>query len=126
MAVDSGAGETVIPEDAVCSVAVTEGEAKRRGTQYEVADGKLLDNLGEKRLEVVSEEGGRKKMVAQVCGVNKALLSVRKVTAAGNTCVFKKGYGWIEEDATGERIYMEERNGMYMVKLWIPRKQAGF
>ena len=65
-------------------------------------------------------------MVAQVCGVNKALLSVRKVAAVGNTVVFKKGYGWIEEDATGEKIWMEEKDGMYIVKLWVPKAQKGF
>jgi hypothetical protein len=127
MAVDSGAGETVVGEEMVSSVATVEGEAKRKGVQYEVADGTLLANQGEKRFEVVCDEGGRRRrMVAQVCGVNKALLSVRKVTAAGNTVVFKKRHGWIEEDATGERIWMEEKDGMYIVKLWVPRKQQSF
>ena len=48
------------------------------------------------------------------------------VTAAGNTVVFKKGYGCMEEDTTGERISMEEKEGMYVVRLWVPRCQAFF
>ena len=48
MAVDSGASETVIQEDALDSVHLVEGEAKRRGIQYEFADGTLIPNLGEK------------------------------------------------------------------------------
>lgn len=126
MAVDSGAGETVIEEDALGSVAVVEGEALRKGVKYEVADGTLIDNMGEKRFVAIIAEGHKKKLVAQVCGVNKSLLSVKKVTAAGNTVVFKKGYGWIEDDSTGEKIWMEEREGMYMVKLWVPKDQSRF
>ena len=94
--------------------------------RYEVADGTLLPNLGEKRIEVIAEGGVRRKMVAQVCGVNKALLSVRRVTAAGNTVVFRKDHGYIEEDKTGEKIWMKEKDGMYVVTLWVPRAKAGF
>ena len=126
MAVDSGAGETVIEEDALWSVAVVEGEALRKGVKYELADGTLIDNMGEKRFVAITAEGHKKKLVAQACGVNKSLLSVKKVTAAGNTVVFKKGYGWIEDDSTGEKIWMEEREGMYMVKLWVPKDQSRF
>ena len=126
MAVDSGAGETVIGEEMLNSVDIVEGEAHKKGVLYEVADGTLLPNKGEKRFGVICEDGVKKKMVAQVCGVNKALLSVRRVTAAGNTVVFKKGYGYIEEESTGEKIWMEEKEGMYVVKLWVPKNQKGF
>ena len=37
VAVDSGATETVLPEEQVLSVPVEEGEASRRGVEYEVA-----------------------------------------------------------------------------------------
>ena len=86
----------------------------------------LIDNMGEKRFVAITAEGHKNKLVAQVCGVNKSLLSVKKVTAAGNTVVFKKGYGWIEDDNTGAKIWMEEREGMYMVKLWALKDQSHF
>ena len=126
MAVDSGAGETVVGEEMIGAVKAVPGEAQKKGVRYEVADGTLLENLGEKRFEVICEGGLKKRMVAQVCGVNKALLSVRRVTAAGNTVVFKKGFGWIQEDATGEKIWMEEKEGMYIVKWWVPKVQKSF
>ena len=47
MAVDSGASETVLPEEDLPSIELKEGEAKRKGVQYEVADGTLIPNLGE-------------------------------------------------------------------------------
>ena len=46
MAVDSGATETVVGEDMVESVEVVEGEASKKGVQYEVANGVRIPNLG--------------------------------------------------------------------------------
>ena len=61
MAVDSGAGETVIGEEMLNSVDIVEGEAHKKGVLYEVADGTLLPNKGEKRFGVVCEDGVKKK-----------------------------------------------------------------
>ena len=91
-----------------------------------MADGTLMENEGEKHFVAVTEEGDKRKVVGQVCGVNKSLLSVRKVTGVGNTVVFKKGYGYIENDRTGEKTWIEEKEGMYVVRLWVPRDQEGF
>ena len=88
MAVDSGAGETVLEEGVVRCVETLEGEPKRRGVRYEAADGMLMANEGEKKFVAVTEEGNPRRMVGQVCGVNKSLLSVRRVAAGGNTVVF--------------------------------------
>ena len=84
MAVDSGASETVVSEDMIGAVEVVEGEASRRGVKYEVATGVQIPNLGEKRFEAESEEGVRRSITAQVCDVNKALLSVHKVKKSRN------------------------------------------
>lgn len=81
MAVDSGAGETVVAESALGAIEMVESESKKRGVKYEVADGTLIENLGEKRFVGVTEEGLKRGVVAQVCGVNKSLLSVRRVVA---------------------------------------------
>jgi hypothetical protein len=98
----------VVAEDALGSVETVEGDAKRRGVKYEVADGTLIENLGEKRFVGVTEDGLQRRVVAQVCGVNKSLLSVRRVVGECCTVVFKKGYGWIE-DESGEKIWLTEK-----------------
>ena len=92
---------------------------------YEVADGTRILNLGEKRFVAVTAEGHRRGIVAQVCDVTKPLLSVRRVVEKGGTVVFAKGGGYIE-DAQGERIWMEEKQGMYVVKVWVKRDGAPF
>ncbi|MDA8583692.1 hypothetical protein N9L68_05645 [bacterium] len=121
-AVDSGASETVINQEMISSVERKEGPASRRGVSYEVANGVRIPNLGEKRFSGSSDEGVERTLTAQVCDVNKALLSVRKVVAAGNRVVFDNGGSYIEDKSTGERMWMTEQNGMYMLKMWIPRK----
>ena len=129
MAVDSRASETVVSEDMVPGVEVVEGEASRKGVKYEVATGVQIPNLGEKNFEAESEEGVGRSITAQVCDVNKALLSVHRVKKAGNRVVFDddengNDASYIECKKTGERMRMRESKGMYMLKLWV--RKAGF
>ena len=49
MAVDPGASESVVNEEQLSGVEILEGKAKQMGVQYEVADGTLIPNLGEKK-----------------------------------------------------------------------------
>ena len=119
MAVDSGATETVLHEDMLTSVELKEGAASKRGVKYEVATGVRIPNLGEKKFEGVSEEGITRNITAQVCEVNKALLSVHKVVMAGNRVVFDKEGSYVEHKDSKEKMWMTEQGGMYMLKLWV-------
>ena len=125
MAVDSGATETVVGEDMLTSIDTKPGSAFRRGVKYEVASGDLIPNLGEKRFVGVCENGETRNMTAQVCDVNKALLSVKRMVQAGNRVVFEATGGYIEDAQTGERIHMKENGGMYMLKMWVQRPFPG-
>ena len=61
-------------------------------------------------------------MTAQICAVNKTLMSVSQVTAQGNRVVFDDDGSFIEDKATGEKLWVEESGGMYMFKMWgIPQ-----
>ena len=87
---------------------------------------KILD-LGEKHFTAESEEGTRKTITAQVADVNKGLLSVRKIVAAGNRVVFDTD-SYIEDKQTGERMWLTDVQGMYMLKMWMknsPFKRPG-
>ena len=124
LAVDSGASETVVSEDMISSAEIRQGPQLKRGVQYEVANGIRIPNLGEKKFVATSEEGVKRQITAQVCEVNKGLLSVRRMVQAGNTVVFTKKGSYIEDDHTRERMHMEEKNGMYMLKLWTRSENA--
>ena len=57
LAVDSGATETVIGEEALKSVKLLEGSAFKRGVQYEVANGIRIQNLGDNQFIGWTSEG---------------------------------------------------------------------
>ena len=46
MAVDIGAGEAVANEDMLESVEIKDGDSKRKGIEYEIADVTLIPNFG--------------------------------------------------------------------------------
>ena len=118
---DSGASETVVSEDMILSAEVREGPASRRGVEYEVANGVRIPNIGEKKFVGTTEEGISRRLSAQVCEVNKGLLSVSKVARGGSRVVFDSDGSYIEDKASGERMYLIERNGMYMLRMWTKR-----
>ena len=119
LAVDSGATETVMNEDMLAHIATRPGPASRKGVRYEVANGTMIPNLGEKQFRAISEEGAERGIIAQICDVNKGLLSVKKMTKAGNRVVFDEDGSFIEDKQSGERMWMKENEGMYMLKLWV-------
>ena len=121
LAVDSGATETVVGEEMLHSIRTTEGEAFKRGVEYEVANGVTIPNLGEKCFVAVAEEGQRRKMRAQVCAVNKALLSVSRMVQAGNRVVFEHNGSYVEDLHSGEKMYMYEKGGMYGLKMLVEK-----
>ena len=121
MAVDSGATETVIDENSVPHVAPIEGAAFKRGVKYEVANGVRIPNLEEKRFQGITEEGALRHITAQVRDVNKPLLSVSKIVAAGNRVVFDPQGSYIEDLQEGERVWLKNQGGMYMLKLWVKK-----
>ena len=125
MAVDSGATETVINEEMLDTIETKEGARSRQGVIYEVANGVRIPNLGEKQFVGTTQEGISRRLTAQVCDVNKGLLSVHKVTKAGNRVVFDDEGSYIEDKATGDHIALHERNGMFMLKMWT-RRAASF
>ena len=128
--IDSGATETVIPEETLAGVIdISEGAAFKRGVQYEVADGTKVPNLGERRFVGFTEDGRASGVVAQVCAVNKMLMSVSKMTKNGNKVVFDDEGSYVEDKASGARSWMTEKDGMYALKIWVSRRstaEAGF
>ena len=121
MAVDSGATESVVNDSMPSSIPTTPGPASRRGVEYEVANGARLPNEGEKKFSAMTSQSQEKQLCVQVCDVNQGLLSVSKATAANNRVVFDSAGSYIENKDSGEITWLEEKKGMYMLKLWVRR-----
>ena len=116
---DSGASETVLHEEMLRSVETKPSAASKRGVEYEVANGVRIPNMGQKEFRAETENGIQKILTAQVCDVSKALLSVKKVVAAGNRVVFEPTQAYIENIKTHERMNMKQEGGMYTLKMWV-------
>ena len=96
----------------------------KKGVRCEAADGTLIPNLGEKKLVAVNDSGVVRHMKAQVCDVNKALLSVHRVAQAGERVVSSAGGSFVQDEQTGGAMPLEENGGMYMLNPWT--KAQGF
>ena len=55
--------------------------------------------------------------------MDKSLLSVSRMVQAGNRVVFEQNGSYVEDLHSGEKMYMYEKGGMYMLKM---RVENGF
>ena len=53
--------------------------------------------------------------------MNKPLLSVSKIVAAGNRVVFSPEENYIEDVETGEKVWLKAQGGMYVLKMWVKK-----
>ena len=118
LTVDSGASDTVIPPHVGCNIPLS--HTYRVGMEYEVANGGVLYNLGEKRANVLmSRESDTPFLMSfQVAKVHKPLLAVSKLVEAGNNVIFDKHDPHILL-FTGQKLPMVCNGGTYEVEVWI-------
>ena len=108
--------------DTLVSVPITSGPAFARGVKYEVANAVQIPNLREWKFAGHMGDGSMRSSAAQVCAVNKSLMSVNKIAKAGRRVIFDDDGSLIEDKSSGERIWMNEHNGMYTLKVWVSKK----
>ena len=56
--------------------------------------------------------------------MSKPLLSVRRLVESGHSVLFDKDGGRITNTKTGERIWLQEVDSMYHLRLWVPTNAA--
>ena len=102
------------------AVAATNPVADRH---FKMADGSLIPHKGSKKFKAVSEEGCDRWLHAQVTNVEQPLLSVAQIVGAGCKVVFDRYESYIADTSRGEKIMLEPKEGLYMLKMWVPREQ---
>jgi hypothetical protein len=119
---DSGAGECVCGPQHFPGVD-TRADANRAGAgvEYICADGGRIPNLGEKAVGGLSDEGQKLAIVFQVANVDRPLIAVSKLTAAGHDVWFGRTHGVITNGTTGHSTTFFKKNGVYVLKVWTPR-----
>ena len=79
-----------------------------------------MDNLGEKRLKVMTKEGRQCELKMQVTDVRKPLMSVARVCDAGHTVVFRRDGGEIVDNETGKATKFSRVNNVYRLEVELP------
>jgi hypothetical protein len=119
---DSGAGECVCGPQHFAGVSTNSAAGRAgAGVEYVCADGGRIPNLGEKLVGGVSDEGHKLSINFQVACVDRPLIAVSKLTAAGHDVWFGKTHGVITHGATGQSTVFAKKNGVYVLKVWAPR-----
>ena len=80
-----------------------------------------MPNRGERTVGMKTTEGETAWMKFQVTDVNKALGAVKPLCAAGNKVVFDDEGSYILNKATGKITKMEEKRGVYVIRVWVPK-----
>ena len=127
--VASGAAETVMPISWFADHKPEETRAQNHGDWYTAADGGKIFNEGQRILILATSEGLMRSMTYQCVKSSKALGSVSNICRAGNRVIFDDEGSYIEDKTSGERTWMKQVGGMYMLKMWVSRKttkEAGF
>ena len=117
--VDSGACASVMPESWCEHVPTKETQQSKAGEYFRAANGQKIYNQGEKRVFMMSREGTMRDMRFTVCDVSQALGSVSQMCRTGHRVVFNPPWcpdgSYIEHIATGEAMWLEETNGLYVL-----------
>ena len=108
LTIDSGACDHVINPEEIPSEDVQITDAVRQGVTYTSASGHAIPNLGQARVQGLTQDGSDMSLTMQVAGVKKPLASVRKMTKAGNRVVFEEISetcgGYVENKESGVKV----------------------
>ena len=119
--VDSGACDTVMPEEMCKGIRVEESPASREGVVYEAAGGDTeIPNLGQRKCWMMTLGAkSARRITFQVADIHKPLLSVSNVCDAGFECRLGKGGGILRDLKTGDEIPILRRNNLYVIRAWV-------
>ena len=123
MTPDSGACEHVgNPKQFASFSEVKITSAVKQGVKYGTASGHSIPNLGQVDLDVITDDGANTQLSLQMADVTKTLLSVKRMTKAGNRVVFDDPNtvgSFIENKTTGKKTPLRQHNGVYYMDVWV-------
>ena len=90
------------------------------GEYWKAANGGRIYNEGEKKLNLLSVDGGvARTMTFQVAEVGKALGSVSRIVGNGNRVVFDPSGSYIESLSDHSKLWLREAGGVYVLDVWV-------
>jgi hypothetical protein len=120
MTADTGACDTVMPRKMAEHIVIQPSLQSLRSMEYEVADGRGIPNLGERRCIMWTENANEpRKINLQVADVHKALLSLSRCADMGFESRFGRRAGALIDEETGDVIPLQRKGNLYVLKCWI-------
>ena len=120
MTIDSGASDSVIPRELMTHIPIGESMGSKMGVTYTAANGGVMRNYGQRRVNGKTNDGKEVQVTMQVTDVNKALVSVGQICEAGNTVLFNKSGGEIISNKDGSKTKFYRENGVYRMDVHVP------
>ena len=117
--IDSGASDSVANAKHASRCRVVPSSGSRGGVRYISASGNVIDNEGEKHVQVETVGGQKRTLKLQIADVTRVLLSVSKICDAGNTVTFTKEGGTITNLVSGQKDHFDRRDDVYRMKFKI-------
>ena len=87
------------------------------GTSYRAANGQLVQDEGEKVIEVMTEDGSMRRLRCTSTGVHRMLLAVSKVVEKGHEVYFGQKEFYLKHITSGRKLPIHLRRGVYTLKL---------
>ena len=123
---DTGACDTVIPRKMCPNIPIRPSLQSLRGMEYEVADGRPLPNLGERRCMMWTEEAEQPRTInMQVADVHKPLLSLSRCADMGFESRFGRTMGALIDEETGEVVPLRRKGNLYVLRCWLKAAPFG-
>ena len=116
--VDSGAEESVSPPGEFPGQVLPSAMSKT-GRHYRAANGTRIPNLGQQDAHFKTEEGHVCGLPFQVADVERPLIAVSQLAAAGNKVTLEDKGGVIVNNKTGKTIALQRRGGVYILRMWV-------
>ena len=122
--VDSGAEDSVTPPGVFMSK-VAPSVMSREGRRYRAANGSPIPNLGQTIVHFQDGDGQTCGLPFQVAEVDRPLISVSRLAAAGCKVTFLEDRGEILHVASGKCLPLVRRDGVYILELRVRSGRGG-
>jgi hypothetical protein len=96
----------------------------RAGGKYRAANGARIPNVGQVRVPFATGEGHKCGLIFQVAAVERPLIAVSQLAAAGNTVTLLRDHGIVKNNTTGKELRLERKGGVYTLRMMLPGSSA--
>jgi len=116
---DSGASDTVAPEEVFLDYPLEPSPGSRTNVWYVGAGGQRIKNQGQRQILILTKEKRLRWITVQVAKVKKLLGSVSKNNDYGQRVVYDLDESYIQDKKTGEKVNLEREKGVFKFDAWV-------